>query len=273
MGMKIRMYGGGGGGEQANGGNGGGGNGHTGGNSSARMDSGGQSSSMMPIYPVSPHMYGGETSRMMEYPVYSPMTPPHARQMGFVSPDFRSGGEEMHHGGRRHSPDEGREGSYSRYEDEGGQGAEWPQKLKMGLKKLERKLDEMLEKIEDESQSKHGSKRRHKKQDDDGDDEDDEDDHGPLNLDAIMSKAPPIDCLRNIPGIVSAAVEVIGNPPETWPPYLHKEDYIGIFRMEGNELIQAVEDGKSLRDVDRELTHTTAAMLLLCARARQQDHD
>lgn len=271
MGMKLRMYGGGsGGGEQANGGNGGGGGGHSGGGSSARMDGGGQSSSMMPVYPAA-HMYGGETSRMMEYPVYSPMTPPHARQMGFVSPDFR-GGEEMHYGGRRYSPDEGREGSYSRYEDEGGQGAEWTQKLKMGLKKLERKLDEMLEKIEDESESRRGSKKRRKK-DEDGDDEDDEDDHGPLNLDTILSKAPGIDCLRHIPDIVGAAVEVIGNPPDTWPSYLRGEDYIGIFRMEGNELIQAVEGGKPLRAVDRELTHTTAAMLLLCAQARQQDHD
>lgn len=65
--------------------------------------------------------------------------------------------------------------------------------------------------------------------------------------------------------VLEAAAEVMDNPPSTWSPYLHRMDYAGIAKMEGKELLTALEARKPLKDIRKELTHTIAALFQMMA--------
>lgn len=64
-------------------------------------------------------------------------------------------------------------------------------------------------------------------------------------------------------GVLEEATEVMDNPPDTWAPYIHRGDFAGILKMEGKELITALEARKPLKDIKKELTHTLAALFKL----------
>lgn len=67
----------------------------------------------------------------------------------------------------------------------------------------------------------------------------------------------------NLEGVLDDATKVIQNPPSTWPMYLQKHDYKGIAKMEGKELMAALESGKAPKDIRKELVHTVAALMLM----------
>lgn len=67
----------------------------------------------------------------------------------------------------------------------------------------------------------------------------------------------------NLEGVLDDAAKVIQNPPPTWPMYLQKHDYKGIAKMEGKELMAALESGKAPKDIRKELVHTAAALMLM----------
>lgn len=73
-----------------------------------------------------------------------------------------------------------------------------------------------------------------------------------------MAKSLPLE--PRLDAVLEDAVKVLKNTPETWKPYLKTHDYAGIVRMEGKELLQALEQGKSMKDVRKELMHTLAAL-------------
>lgn len=66
--------------------------------------------------------------------------------------------------------------------------------------------------------------------------------------------------------ILEDAVKVMENPPHTWEAYLKHKQYDGIARMEGKELMQALEEGKDAKDVKKELVHTIAALFMLMSK-------
>ncbi|MBD5585795.1 MAG: hypothetical protein HDQ88_11995 [Clostridia bacterium] len=66
--------------------------------------------------------------------------------------------------------------------------------------------------------------------------------------------------------ILEDAVKVMENPPHTWEAYLKRKQYDGIARMEGKELMAALEEGKDAKDVKKELTHTIAALFMLMSK-------
>lgn len=61
-------------------------------------------------------------------------------------------------------------------------------------------------------------------------------------------------------GILESANDVMDNPPSTWEHFLKNKDFAGIAKMEGEELVAALEARKPLRDIRKELTHTIAAL-------------
>ena len=67
----------------------------------------------------------------------------------------------------------------------------------------------------------------------------------------------------NLEGVLEDAVSVASNPPQTWPPYLQRGDVHGIAKMEGKELMKALEEHKPAKDIRKELVHTIAALMLL----------
>lgn len=67
----------------------------------------------------------------------------------------------------------------------------------------------------------------------------------------------------NLEGVLDDAAKVIQNPPSAWPMYLQKFDYKGIAKMEGKELMAALESGKAPKDIHKELVHTVAALMLM----------
>lgn len=67
----------------------------------------------------------------------------------------------------------------------------------------------------------------------------------------------------NLEGVFEDATKIIQNPPSTWPMYLQRRDYKGIAKMEGKELMAALESGKGAKDIRKELVHTVAALLLM----------
>lgn len=66
--------------------------------------------------------------------------------------------------------------------------------------------------------------------------------------------------------ILEEAAKVMENPPHTWEAYLKHKQYDGIVRMEGKELIRALEEGKDAKDVRKELVHTIASMFFLMSK-------
>lgn len=67
----------------------------------------------------------------------------------------------------------------------------------------------------------------------------------------------------NLEGVLEDATKIIKNPPSTWPMYLQRKDYKGIAKMEGKELMAALESGKAAKDIRKELVHTIAALMLM----------
>lgn len=66
--------------------------------------------------------------------------------------------------------------------------------------------------------------------------------------------------------ILEEAAKVMENPPHTWEAYLKHKQYDGIVRMEGKELIHALEEGKDAKDVRKELVHTIASLFFLMSK-------
>lgn len=63
--------------------------------------------------------------------------------------------------------------------------------------------------------------------------------------------------------LLETAAGVLENPPSTWEPHMKRGDYLGIAKMEGKELLNALEAHKSEKDMRKELSHTLAALLQL----------
>lgn len=170
-------------------------------------------------------------------------------------------GEVYNHGGRRRHREEEERG-FGEEDDES-------RELKRKIRKLEQKLEKALDKLEELQPKKEKSGGRKKNEDEDEDEEDD-----PAGLLASILSGKELDgkeFLKELPALFRGALEVIKSPPETWPPYLEKKDYAGIYRMESKELEQALDGLKSgqkkLKDVDKELRHTSAALIQLACHA------
>lgn len=101
--------------------------------------------------------------------------------------------------------------------------------------------------------------------------EDDEDDLRAMlkdlhhKLDKVMESgyASTKQLAPNLEGVLEDAVDLLENCPKTWEPYLKHKDYLGIVKMEGTELLRAVEARKSKEGMRKELVHTIAALLQL----------
>lgn len=65
--------------------------------------------------------------------------------------------------------------------------------------------------------------------------------------------------------LLETATTVLDDPPSTWEPYVKRQDYFGIAKMEGKELLTALEEHKPVKDIRKELSHTLAALLQLAA--------
>ena len=197
------------------------------------------------------------------------------------------------HGGSRHDEGEGREerGSYSRQD-----GDDDMERLHRKIRKLEQRLEENEEAREqvrhlkkevrrlkdaledlkgdgnkDDDDEKQGKKKKTRGRDDEGDDEDD-----PLAglrellQEGVSGKA----FLKHLPRIFQNVFQVIAVPPKTWPAYLEKGDYSGIYTMEAKELMKAIDGYKAgQKDVDavaKEVRHTGAALIQLYAHLLHQ---
>lgn len=71
---------------------------------------------------------------------------------------------------------------------------------------------------------------------------------------------------KPLESVLDDAVEIIDNPPSTWKKYLEKGDVAGIVKMEGKELLEALESGKAPHEVRKEFTHTMAALLQMVSK-------
>lgn len=76
-----------------------------------------------------------------------------------------------------------------------------------------------------------------------------------------MAYAKKLD--PRLEGVLESATKVLENPPSTWAQYQHRKDYAGIAKMEGKELLAALEAKKPIQDIRKELTHTIAALFQL----------
>lgn len=63
--------------------------------------------------------------------------------------------------------------------------------------------------------------------------------------------------------LLETATSIAENPPSTWEPHIKRGDYLGIVKMEGKELMSALESHKSGKDMRKELSHTLAALMQL----------
>ena len=195
-------------------------------------------------------------------------------------------GPEMRHGG--HDDDDGdsgsRRGSYSSHErGDGGETEALRRKVRQlkhrleeaeeaedhvhDLKREVKRLKAALEKKDGGEERGKGEKRVGKGHKDDDDDEDEPFLAGLKKL--LREGVSGKDFLKRLPEIFQATLEVIATPPATWPPYLEKGDYSGIYTMEAKELMRAIEQYKSgqkgLSDVLREMKHTGAALIQMYA--------
>lgn len=232
--------------------------------------------------------------------------PMESRQMGFITDPYETesrhrsrrtgrfvrgeGDEEvMAHSGRRHQRDEGMESGWGEERNEDGM-----RELKRKIRKLEEKLEdadsgrevkrlkdrieELEEKLDGMKREKRGGEKKRKSGGDreDGDGDDGEDDPARI-LEKILGgkEVTGKEFLMELPRLFQESVEVIKNPPSTWPPYLEKRDYAGIYAMESKELAQALEGFKSgqkkLKDVAKELKHTCAALIQLDCHRLHED--
>lgn len=76
-----------------------------------------------------------------------------------------------------------------------------------------------------------------------------------------MGKSVPLD--PSMESVLESADALLKSPPPTWVAYLHKKDYLGIAKMEGKELMRALEAKKPAKEIRKELVHTMAALLQL----------
>lgn len=188
--------------------------------------------------------------------------------------------EVMNHSGRRRREEDMERG----YADE--RGEDEVRELKRKIRKLEEKLEdtdsgrdvkrlkERIEELEDKLESMKREKRGGEKKKKSGDREDDDDEDDPARfLKKILGgkEVSGKEFLTDLPELFRQAVEVIKSPPPTWPPYIQKKDYAGIYAMEAKELAQALEQykagSKPLKDVEKELKHSTAALIQLSCHA------
>lgn len=142
------------------------------------------------------------------------------------------------------------------------------------LKKKIRKLEEALEEMQD-GEGRKGEKKKGKEKSGEKGEDDEEDDPSAVLKKLLGGEVKGKDFLRYLPRIFLDAVEVIKHPPDTWPPYLEKEEYAGIYDMESRELHKAIAQYRSgtgtLSDVMREVEHTVAAAVQLKAHLLQND--
>lgn len=144
------------------------------------------------------------------------------------------------------------------------------------VKKLKERIEELEEKLDGMKREKRGGDKKKKSGGDRDDDGDDEDDPARF-LEKILGgkEVTGKEFLMELPRLFQESVEVIKNPPSTWPPYLEKRDYAGIYAMESKELAQALEGFKSgqkkLKDVAKELKHTCAALIQLDCHRLHED--
>lgn len=66
--------------------------------------------------------------------------------------------------------------------------------------------------------------------------------------------------------LLETATDVLENPPSTWESHMKRQDYLGIAKMEGKELLSALEAHKPVKEIRKELSHTLAALLMLAAK-------
>lgn len=76
-----------------------------------------------------------------------------------------------------------------------------------------------------------------------------------------MASAKKLD--PHMEALLETATGVLESPPSTWEPYVKKRDYLGIAKMEGKELLAALEAHKPVKDIRKELSHTLAALMQL----------
>lgn len=67
----------------------------------------------------------------------------------------------------------------------------------------------------------------------------------------------------NMEGVLEDAAKILKEHPKTWLPYIKSHDLAGIARMEIKELVQALESGKTGKDLRKELVHAIAALFQL----------
>ena len=196
---------------------------------------------------------------------------------------------QMRHGSRRDYDDEDERGSYSRSEsgEDGGTLA----KLKAKFHKLKERLEEaeeavqsvkelkkevkrLREKLEDkESEGGKDGKKGKKSKSHENDDDDDDDDPAAGLQKLIEEGVNGKEFLKCLPRALESLLEVIAKPPRTWPDYLEKADYSGIYIMEAKELMKAIEQYKAgqkgIKEVEREMKHTGAALVQMFANLLQ----
>lgn len=172
----------------------------------------------------------------------------------FVHRSAMDGGEQMRGAG-------GGSGGYSMghaesdEDEDGGEVA----KLKKKMKKLTRKLQKLEEELEEKEEQ--GRKKKKKSKHEDEDDEDDEEDDPQKKLGCALSSLIP-----SLPGLAEQVFNVVASPPGTWADYLKKQDFSGIAKMEFSELLKAVQEGKPLPDLKKEIFHTLAGLLMVCGK-------
>lgn len=133
-------------------------------------------------------------------------------------------------------------------------------KLKRKVRKLSRKLQKLEEELEEkEEQGRKKKKKPHKEEEEE--DDDDEDDPK-KKLSCALS-----GLLSAFPTVAETVFGVVASPPPTWADYLKRSDFGGIAKMEFGELMQAVQAKKPLKDLKKELSHTAAALLMLCGKS------
>lgn len=203
----------------------------------------------------------------------------------FIRGEGDDGPEMRHHGRDEDEGDSGsRRGAYSRREHEDGGETE---ALRRKIRHLKSRLEEAedaeeqvhalkreIRRLKSRLEEKDGGEERGKSEKHDkkarGNDEDEEDEPFLAGLKKLLREG--IDgkqFLKHLPEIFQATLGVIASPPATWPPYLEKGDYSGIYAMEAKELMKAIEQYKTgqkgLSDVLREMKHTGAALIQMYA--------
>lgn len=243
-----------------------------------------------------PSMYGnGPQNSQMGFITEEMFEEPESRHRSRRTGRFvrgEGGDEMMNHSGRRHRErDEDMEHGWA--EERGERGEDEVRELKKKIRKLEEKLEdadssrevkrlksrieELEEKLEEGMKREKRGGEKKKKSGGEDEEEDGEDDPAKLLEKLLGTKeVSGKEFLKELPRLFREAVEVIKNPPPTWPPYIQKGDYAGIVGMESKELMQALEGFKAgqkkLKDVGKELKHTCAALIQLeCHRLHEEN--